>query len=191
MEIARKLTKTAKLGNKKLLNYQKIYTYYLKKCHPLRQKDAFFQRPKSRTILSVFFCRKFFLSAKLSKSGQKPQNYYFMPMLIQSWQGVVVLINAMFSCCVLFLLVKESSWHSFGSDSDRLCYFVVEAGASCRRLLLRTCDSSLVPEPRDIQAWVELMEDDVVSDHGKTAVLEAELECFRGQFASPAEFDVC
>ena len=67
----------------------------------------------------------------------------------------------------------------------------MDAGAFCRRVDLRTYDSSLVPDPHDIQAWVELMEDDVVPDPGNTAVLETELECDRGRLASSSDFVVC
>ena len=64
----------------------------------------------------------------------------------------------------------ESFVHSFGTDSDRMCYFVVQAGTFCRSVLLPTCDLSLVQETRDILVWVEMMEDDVVSDPWKAPV---------------------
>ena len=69
--------------------------------------------------------------------------------------------------------------------------FVMEASAFYRRVPLRTCDSSLVPESHDFQTWVELMEDDVVLDPGKAAVSEAELGCYRGRFARSAELNAC
>ena len=72
-----------------------------------------------------------------------------------------------------------------------MCYLVLEAGAFRRNVLLRTCDLSFVPESHDIQAWVELMEHDVVPDPGKATVSEPELECYRGRFASTAQLDAC
>ena len=94
-------------------------------------------------------------------------------------------------CFVLFCLVKESFVHNFGSDSDKMSYFVAKASVFCRRVLLRTCVSSLLPESHDIQAWVELMEYDIVPDSGKTADSEPELGCSRRRFASSTEFDAC
>ena len=63
-----------------------------------------------------------------------------------------------------------------------MCYFEVEASSFCGKLLLRTCVSALVPESHEIRAWAEIMEDDDVGS-GETAILEAELECYRGRFA--------
>ena len=97
----------------------------------------------------------------------------------------------MCSCFVLFCLVKESFVHCFGTDLDKLCYFVVEAGAFWWRVLLRTCDLSSLLESDDIRAWVELMDAGVVPDPGKSAVLEVALECYRGRFASLAEIEAC
>ena len=72
-----------------------------------------------------------------------------------------------------------------------MCYFVVEDGTFFRRVLVCICDSSLIPETHGIEAWVELMEDYVMPDPGKTAVFEVELEYYRAWFASFAEFDAC
>ena len=102
-----------------------------------------------------------------------------------------MLCNAMFSCFVLFYPVNEGFFRSFCSNSDRKSYSAVEARAFCWKLFLRTCDLLSVPESHDIKPWVELMENDVIPDPGTTAVLEAELECYRGWFASSAEFDAC
>ena len=178
------------IGKKKIVEIPNILHLYFQKRCSLRQKYAIFQRFKSSTILSKFFAKSFFVDETF-KRWAKAGELLFYAYVNSVVAGVVVLINAMFSCCVLIFLVKESFLHSFGSKSDRLFYFVVEAGSFCWTLLLRTCDSSLVPESHYIQAWVELMKNDVVQDPEEKAVLEAELACDRGQCASYSEFDAC
>ena len=99
----------------------------------------------------------------------------------------VVYLSFFFKLCSS-VKVRESFVHSYGTISDTMCYFVLEGVAFCRRVLLRTCDPSVVPESLDIQPLVDLVNEDVLLDYGKTAVLEAELECYRDRFASSAEF---
>ena len=69
--------------------------------------------------------------------------------------------------------------------------FVVAASVFCQSVLLRVCDSYLVPELHDIQAWVDPNEQDFVPYTLETAVLEAELEWSRDRFTNPVEFISC
>ena len=81
--------------------------------------------------------------------------------------------------------------HSFGPDSDRKCYFVMEAGVFCQRLPLHICNYVTTTRITWNPTWVGLMEDHLVPDLGKTAMIEAEPQCYCGRFDSSAAFDAC
>ena len=85
---------------------------------------------------------------------------------------------AHFRCQVMIYFsvsVRSCFLGNLGEDSDRLCYTTVEAITFSEVALAHAADVNQLPDVRNIQAGVQLSEDDVAVNDGKVFLLRTAL----------------
>ena len=88
-------------------------------------------------------------------------------------------------------LVRSCFFRSLREDGDRMCYAVVKAVAFCHAALSHVGDVDQLPDVRNIQAWAELSEKDVVISDGGVFFLRTALVPYQRTFADFAAIGQC